>query len=129
MTRNSRNVRAMVISHETNENGMNHALALIMANPPSVNTSNSMWPANMFAKSRTASENGRTRKVEKNSIGISSGRMNHGAGGMSDTFTYLTMPWCRMPTQMNMTYLTTASIAGKAMCEVGEICTIGTMPQ
>ena len=58
-------------------------LAFSIAKPPSVNTSSSMWPANMLAKSRTASENGRTRKFEKNSIGISSGRMNHGAGGIS----------------------------------------------
>ena len=31
-----------------------------------------MWPASMLAKSRTASENGRMRKVERNSIGVTS---------------------------------------------------------
>ena len=30
----------------------------------------SRWPASMLAKSRTASENGRTRKVDRNSIGV-----------------------------------------------------------
>ena len=29
-----------------------------------------MWPASMLAKSRTVSENGRTRIVEMNSIGV-----------------------------------------------------------
>ena len=29
-----------------------------------------MWPASMLAKRRTASEKGRTRKVEMNSIGV-----------------------------------------------------------
>ena len=31
-----------------------------------------MWPASMLAKSRTASEKGRTMKVEMNSIGVTS---------------------------------------------------------
>lgn len=31
-----------------------------------------MWPANMFAKSRTASVNGRTMTLEMNSSGVSS---------------------------------------------------------
>jgi hypothetical protein len=57
-----------------------------------------MWPANMFAKSRTARVKGRNRNVEANSIGTSSGRMYHGAGGISDAFMYLAKPCWRMPT-------------------------------
>ncbi len=87
----------MVITQESTETGASQALALSIAKPPSVKTSRSMWPANMFAKRRTASENGRTMKVEKSSIGISSGRMYHGAGGISEFLKYLTKPCCLMP--------------------------------
>ena len=61
-------------------------------------TSRIMWPANMLANRRRASVTGRTMNVEKNSIGTSSGRMNHGAGGISECFMYLAKPYLRMPT-------------------------------
>jgi hypothetical protein len=88
----------MVSSQESTEIGASRPFALIIAKPPRVNTSNSMWPANMLAKSRTDSENGRIRNVEMNSIGISSGRMYQGAGGTSEFLKYLTTPCFRMPT-------------------------------
>ncbi|CAM5535434.1 hypothetical protein STENM223S_06735 [Streptomyces tendae] len=39
-----------------------------------VKSSSSVWPANMFAKSRTACVNGRTSRFEKNSIASGSRR-------------------------------------------------------
>src|SRR6266540_1244000 len=39
------------------------------------------WPASMLANSRMASENGRTRKVEMNSMSTNSGRIGFGTSG------------------------------------------------
>ena len=80
----------MAIAQDSTETGlMSRRSALSSAKPPSVKTSSSMCPANMLANRRAASVNGRTMKVEKNSIGISSGRMNQGAGGIREFLMYL----------------------------------------
>ena len=46
------------------------------------NVTSRMWPASMLAKSRTVSENGRTKIVEMNSIGVDEDvqRLGHAGG-------------------------------------------------
>ncbi len=71
---------AIASNHDTTESGVNFAPpTLSRTNPPSVKTSRMKWPANILAKSRTESVNGRMMKFDRNSSGITIGRMYPGA--------------------------------------------------
>src|SRR3981081_2976411 len=50
------------------------------------NVTSKRWPANMLAKSRTAREKGRTKKVETNSMSATSGSNATGTPGGNITF-------------------------------------------
>jgi hypothetical protein len=70
-TINSKNVRAIP---NRNENGEKSFIikseSLSMYSPPKIKTKRSKWPANIFAKRRSESVNGRTRKNVATSIGV-----------------------------------------------------------
>ena len=68
---------------------------------PREKTTSSMWPANMFAKSRTARVNGRMMKTWSSSIGVTRISAPIGTpGGMAASLKYFPAPCSRMPTQL-----------------------------
>ena len=68
---------------------------------PREKTTSSMWPANMFAKSRTARVNGRMTKTCSSSIGVTRISAAMGTpGGIAASLKYCPAPCSRMPTQL-----------------------------
>ncbi|CAB4941363.1 unannotated protein [freshwater metagenome] len=69
----------------------------------------------MLANRRTASENGRTMKVDSSSIGMTSGNSAFGTPGGATEFQKYFKPWCFKPTAMKYTQVMSASTAGPAI--------------
>src|SRR6478609_1654970 len=63
-----------------------------------------MWPASMLAKRRTASEKGRTRNVDTNSIGTTSSSNAFGTPGGANAFQKYFNPLCFTPTPMKTSH-------------------------
>src|SRR3954452_10622497 len=85
LTRISKPVMA---TSRPNENGR-MMMVIEAANSAAHNVANVTrikWPASMLANSRTDSENGRTRNVEMNSIGITRIRIGFGTPGGTSEF-------------------------------------------
>src|SRR5436189_2725119 len=80
----------------------------------------------MLAKSRTINENGRTRKVEMNSIGTTKTSRNAGTpGGISEFFRYVKPPWRLMPMTLKNIHVASASTIGIAKRALAGNCTAG----
>src|SRR6478672_13401949 len=81
--------KPVIATSNANENGMMTivGLAAHSAALSTANVTRMRWPASMLAKSRTASEKGRTMNVETNSMTMTSGRIAFGTpGGIVEFF-------------------------------------------
>src|SRR5258706_7733099 len=79
----------VMATSNANENGMITIVGLAAQSAAlrTANVTRIRWPASMLAKSRTASEKGRTMNVETNSMIITSGRIAFGTpGGITEFF-------------------------------------------